>query len=61
MSIEIGELIIQAQVVTQPPSTGQGPTSRLLGGLARNDEAALIDEIARRVIETIREQWRERR
>jgi len=60
MSIEIGELIIQTQVVTQPSSASQGALSRLAGGLARDEEAVVIDEIVRRVIEQLRMQWRGR-
>lgn len=60
MSIEIGELIIQTQVVTQPSSAGLGALSRLAGGLTRDEEAVVIDEIVRRVIEQFRTQWRER-
>jgi hypothetical protein len=58
MSIEIGELIIQTQLVTHSTTAPDHATGRLSGAMAHKDHTALVDEIVSRVVEQLREQWR---
>lgn len=59
MSIEIGELIIQTQLVTHSTTAPDHATGRRLSGaMAHEDHTALVDEIVSRVVEQLREQWR---
>lgn len=60
MSIEIGELVIRTEVVDRVPMEGNSVFQSLSGGWTRMEEAELIDEIVRRVLEKLQDQWRER-
>lgn len=61
MSFEIGELVINVQVGSEPQDDSFDSFKKINSNLTRAEQVILIDELAHRVLEKINEQWRERR
>lgn len=60
MSIEIGELVIRTEVVERATLAEGGLFGGVRDGSTRIVELDALDEIVRRVIDALHDQWRER-